>query len=87
LQDRNDLACFAASVAMRKDYAIRSSLAACIGLLVGMFAFHRGPRSVCSCQVKRLNPGVDLLMNTDWDSILDSDASSEPVLPAPMSGG
>lgn len=25
----------------------------------------------CSCQVKRLNPGVDLLIAADWDSILE----------------
>ncbi len=26
----------------------------------------------CSCLVKRLNPGVDLLMAADWDAILDN---------------
>jgi hypothetical protein len=25
----------------------------------------------CSCQVKELNPGVDLLMNVNWDTLLD----------------
>lgn len=25
----------------------------------------------CSCQVKDLNPGVDLLMNVNWDTLLD----------------
>lgn len=24
----------------------------------------------CSCQVKEMNPGVDLLMSTDWDTLL-----------------
>jgi hypothetical protein len=47
--------------------------------------FLTGP---CSCQVKRLNPGFDLLMTVDWDSILeDRDAAvPELALPAPLSG-
>ena len=31
-------------------------------------AFLAGP---CSCQVKELNPGIDLLMAVDWESILE----------------
>ena len=30
--------------------------------------FLAGP---CSCQVKELNPGVDLLMGADWESVVD----------------
>jgi hypothetical protein len=36
----------------------------------------------CSCLVKRLNPGVDLLLAADWDSLLDRDA----VEPTPRKG-
>jgi hypothetical protein len=39
----------------------------------------------CSCVVKRLNPGVDLLMAADWDGILEDRTSSEPDrAPAPV---
>src|SRR5205814_1402276 len=30
--------------------------------------FLAGP---CSCQVKELNPGVDLLMGADWESVVE----------------
>jgi len=36
----------------------------------------------CSCQVKVLNPGVDLLMAVDWDSILEDGAPLEARAPA-----
>jgi hypothetical protein len=36
----------------------------------------------CSCLVKRLNPGVDLLIAADWDSILDDRDAVEPAPPA-----
>lgn len=47
--------------------------------------FIAGP---CSCQVKNLNPGFDLLLSYDWDEAVDGsmisdalpDESSEPVL-------
>src|SRR5262245_46178059 len=32
----------------------------------------------CSCLVKRLNPGTDLLMSADWDAILDNPAAAQP---------
>lgn len=38
-----------------------ASLAECATFLSG----------ACSCQVKELNPGVDLLMNVDWDTLLE----------------
>ncbi len=47
----------------------------------------------CSCQVKELNPGVDLLFNTDWEGLVSGGKSVEnskaaveipvPKLPAP----
>jgi hypothetical protein len=50
----------------------------------------------CSCQVKQLNPGYDLLIAADWESILDDDAreggaaaKGEPrrdVVPDPVIG-
>jgi hypothetical protein len=42
----------------------------------------------CSCQVKELNPGVDLLLAADWDSILDADRPVEPKkeIPEPVIG-
>jgi hypothetical protein len=33
--------------------------------------------SACSCQVKQLNPGYDLLMKADWRSILDEGVAAE----------
>lgn len=33
--------------------------------------------SACSCQVKQLNPGYDLLIKADWRSILDEGAVAE----------
>jgi hypothetical protein len=36
----------------------------------------------CSCQVKELNPGVDLLIAADWLEILDK--SGPPAVPMPM---
>lgn len=36
----------------------------------------------CSCQVKELNPGVDLLFNTDWESIVSGEKSIEKTAPA-----
>jgi len=32
----------------------------------------------CSCQVKELNPGIDLLFNTRWEAILDVEVAPEP---------
>lgn len=37
--------------------------------------------SKCSCQVKELNPGADLLLAADWDGLLKSHASAMPDLP------
>ncbi|HWG44578.1 MAG TPA: hypothetical protein VN688_17500 [Gemmataceae bacterium] len=39
----------------------------------------------CSCQVKRLNPGVDLLMAADWDAVLE-DRDSVPVPRSSLKG-
>jgi hypothetical protein len=41
-------------------------------------AFLAGP---CSCQVKEMNPGMDLLMTADWDSIYDEPSVMEPEVP------
>src|SRR5262249_34009543 len=40
----------------------------------------------CSCQVKRLNPGVDLLVSADWDSIF-AEKPSETARPRPLDPG
>jgi hypothetical protein len=37
----------------------------------------------CSCRVKELNPGVDLLLSADWDELLQGDTEETP---APASG-
>jgi hypothetical protein len=37
----------------------------------------------CSCQVKDLNPGVDLLLAADWDAAVKASAGSVRNLPAP----
>ena len=34
--------------------------------------------SACSCRVKRLNPGTDLLMTVDWDARLDTPIEQVP---------
>lgn len=46
-------------------------------------AFLSGP---CSCQVKQLNPGVDILMAADWDALLEDATPREPRLPALPAG-
>jgi hypothetical protein len=35
----------------------------------------------CSCQVKRLNPGTDLLIAADWEALLDAPAQPETTTP------
>ncbi len=35
----------------------------------------------CSCQVKRLNPGMDLLIAADWDAVLTDPDAIEPEPP------
>ena len=35
----------------------------------------------CSCEVKRLNPGVDLLFALDWDDLVVGSAGSDKALP------
>jgi hypothetical protein len=42
--------------------------------------------SGCSCQVKQLNPGYDLLIKADWRSILDEGAVAEDDPPAERDG-
>lgn len=37
----------------------------------------------CSCEVKRLNPGVDLLVAADWDSVIDAPEAAQPSPPSP----
>jgi hypothetical protein len=39
----------------------------------------------CSCQVKAQNPGVDLLLRADWESVAGSSATSVTELP-PLTG-
>ena len=36
----------------------------------------------CSCLVKRLNPGLDLLLAADWEGMLDNPADVKPEPPA-----
>jgi len=40
----------------------------------------------CSCQVKQLNPGVDLLMAADWDGLVEDGSPKQPKLPALPAG-
>ena len=37
----------------------------------------------CSCQVKELNPGVDLLFNTRWEAILEVEVAPSPKVVSP----
>lgn len=45
-------------------------------------AFLVGP---CSCQVKAMNPGVDLLMSVDWDGLITGELAIDEALP-PLTG-
>jgi len=36
----------------------------------------------CSCQVKELNPGTDLLVAADWDALMEGRAVQDPAPPA-----
>jgi hypothetical protein len=46
-------------------------------------AFLVGP---CSCQVKRLNPGTDLLIAADWDGLLGDRRVVKDPVPPPLRG-
>jgi len=46
--------------------------------IVGMCGFLVGP---CSCQIKGLNPGVDLLIAADWEGAVNREVSVENALP------
>src|SRR5205085_2643906 len=35
----------------------------------------------CSCEVKKQNPGVDLLLSADWESWMQGRDTREPELP------
>lgn len=35
----------------------------------------------CSCQVKEMNPGVNLLLAADWEALLDDAKCKEPKIP------
>lgn len=39
----------------------------------------------CSCQVKAMNPGVDLLMSVDWDGLITGELAIDEALP-PLTG-
>ena len=43
-------------------------------------------RGACSCQVKRMNPGFDLLLNVDWKQRLFGDNPVDIPADAPLSG-
>ncbi|MFA6563670.1 MAG: hypothetical protein WCV00_17330 [Verrucomicrobiia bacterium] len=51
-------------------------------LIENVIAFICG---ACSCEVKSMNPGVDLLVATDWDAALTGQAVKDPPLPALIS--
>jgi hypothetical protein len=36
----------------------------------------------CSCLIKRLNPGVDLLIAADWDAVIEDRDAVQPSLPS-----
>jgi hypothetical protein len=52
--------------------------------LINAVRFLTGP---CSCEVKDENPGVDLLMKTDWESIADSVAAEDDSQPSKADSG
>ncbi len=48
---------------------ISANVASCAQFLAG----------ACGCEVKELNPGVDLLMVADWDAIVEGRPAVEPA--------
>jgi hypothetical protein len=62
-------------------------------LLVGLHGVQLRPATIerwasflcgpCSCQVKELNPGVDLLLTAAWEELLGEEDRPEPPRPAP----
>ncbi|HEY7425207.1 MAG TPA: hypothetical protein VH682_13330, partial [Gemmataceae bacterium] len=36
----------------------------------------------CSCLIKRLNPGVDLLIAADWDAVIEDRDAVQPTMPS-----
>jgi len=47
-------------------------------IIADVCSFVAGP---CSCEVKELNPGFDLLMAADWEALADGRVVREPELP------
>jgi len=47
-------------------------------VLAEVCSFLVGP---CSCQVKQMNPGVDLLMPVDWDGLITGMIGMEEIVP------
>lgn len=46
--------------------------------LAEIAAFLTGP---CSCEIKGMNPGVDLMIAADWDALIEDRVVEEPELP------
>ncbi len=84
LQSEEDLAGFGSEPMVFPLYGRGIALWAIVGQGINSWnitdaaEFLTGP---CSCQVKMLNPGVDLLITKDWDSAVEkiSDAMLTPV--------
>ena len=38
----------------------------------------------CSCEVKELNPGIDLLASADWEELLEREAEEKPTATPPL---
>ena len=39
----------------------------------------------CSCQVKEMNPGIDILLAADWEAIVEDEKPRAPQIPDPPS--
>src|SRR5690606_38806811 len=39
----------------------------------------------CSCQVKELNPGFDLLLSDEWDRLISQEVAPQPISTASVS--
>lgn len=61
--------------ALRGEHLDAETIASAAAFLVGS----------CSCEVKALNPGVDMLMSVNWDDLIEGTAVIDEALP-PLTG-
>jgi hypothetical protein len=65
----------------RALFAIRAA-----DLAQGVVESCRFITGACSCEAKEFNPGIDLLVSTDWDDRIQAPPLQKPELPKPVIG-